>query len=481
MTKYPKIIQGGMGVAISTWELAHAVSTAGQLGVVSGTGIGIVLIARLMDGDPGGHVRRALSHFPLQEVADDLIRQYYVADAVPGAKPYRRPAMWTINPPASLELLTVAANFVEVWLAKEGHNHPVGINLLEKVQMPNMASLYGAMLAGVDYVIMGAGIPMQIPGILDSLTTHQPVKYRLDVINAGDEEFFIHFNPLERFPGIDAVTGTLKRPAFLPVVSSTVLAQALLKRASGRIDGFVIEMPTAGGHNAPPRGRAPLNERGEPVYGDKDKVDLQKFRDLEMPFWLAGGYGSPEGLEAALAEGAQGIQVGTAFAFCDESGFREDLKQGILQQVTNGEVDVYTDPVASPTGFPFKVARLEGTASEEDVYKKRPRLCDIGYLRQLYKDDTGKVGYRCPAEPIKAFLKKGGKLEDTEGRKCLCNQLGSAAGFANQRRNGYVEPGLVTSGDDLVNVNQFMRDGSTTYSANDVIAHLLERQPVALS
>jgi NAD(P)H-dependent flavin oxidoreductase YrpB (nitropropane dioxygenase family) len=51
----------------------------------------------------------------------------------------------------------------------------VGINLLEKVQMPTLASLYGAMLAGVDVVLMGAGIPTQIAGILDKLSNHEPV------------------------------------------------------------------------------------------------------------------------------------------------------------------------------------------------------------------------------------------------------------------------------------------------------------------
>ena len=43
----------------------------------------------------------------------------------------------------------MAANFVEVFLAREGHVHPVGINFLEKIQMPHLPSLYGAMLAGV--------------------------------------------------------------------------------------------------------------------------------------------------------------------------------------------------------------------------------------------------------------------------------------------------------------------------------------------
>ena len=60
---FPLVIQGGMGVAISNWTLARAVSQLGQLGVVSGTGINRVLASRLADGDLGGHMRRALASF----------------------------------------------------------------------------------------------------------------------------------------------------------------------------------------------------------------------------------------------------------------------------------------------------------------------------------------------------------------------------------------------------------------------------------
>ncbi|MFX4805988.1 hypothetical protein ABTB42_20590, partial [Acinetobacter baumannii] len=75
--------------------------------------------------------------------------------------------MPSLDPGRPLLELTVVANFVEVWLAKQGHNSPIGINLLEKIQVPTVPSLFGAMLAGVDYVLMGAGIPRQIPGVLD--------------------------------------------------------------------------------------------------------------------------------------------------------------------------------------------------------------------------------------------------------------------------------------------------------------------------
>lgn len=477
---HPKIIQGGMGVAISTWQLANSVSRAGQLGVVSGTGIGIILVARLMEGDTDGAVRRALAHFPDQDVSQAIIDKFYQADGMIEGQSYYRPPMWTISPSKWLNQLTVAGNFVEVWLAKEGHNNPVGINLLEKVQLPNMASLYGAMLAGVDYVIIGAGIPLQVPGILDAFVTHQAMDYRLDVHNTSPEDdFAVHFDPEENFPGITQQVGNLKRPYFLPIISSVVLAQALIKRSSGEVNGFVIEMPTAGGHNAPPR-KYELNDRGEPQYGKKDEINLERIKKLGLPFWLAGGYGSADGLVEALEAGAEGIQVGTAFAYTDESGFESVAKQQVIDQVLAGEAEIFTSPTASPTGFPFKVVQLDGTVSETAVYEGRERLCDIGYLRHLIKKDNGKVTYRCPAEPVDKYVRKGGKAEDTGGRMCLCNQLGAAAGYGNVRKDGYQEPVLITSGDDVVNIGQFVPIGQTSYSATDVVETLMSeiKQPI---
>ena len=67
-SNWPQIIQGGMGVAVSDWRLARAVSQQGQLGVVSGTALDVVLARRLQLGDPEGHLRRAMSEFPFQGV-----------------------------------------------------------------------------------------------------------------------------------------------------------------------------------------------------------------------------------------------------------------------------------------------------------------------------------------------------------------------------------------------------------------------------
>jgi len=203
-------------------------------------------------------------------------------------------------------------------------------------------------------------------------------------------------------------------------------------------------------------------------------VDLAKIAELGVPFWLAGGYGSHHGLQQALAAGATGIQVGTAFAFCEESGMRADYRHRLIAKSIDGDAKVFTNPVASPTGFPFKVAQLEGTTSEESVYRARPRICDLGYLREAYKTEEGAIGYRCSAEPVSIYLSKDGKVEDTVGRQCVCNALMANIGMSQTRANGkHVEVGLVTTGNDLVDIKRFLEPGKTTYSAADVIENLL--------
>ena len=167
--QHPLIIQGGMGAAVSDWRLARAVSVTGQLGVISGTAIDVIVARRLQMGDPGGHMRRALAAVPIPGVAEQVLDTYFVEGWKKADGRFRTKAMISHRTSRKTEGLVVASNFVEVFLAKEGHTNPVGINLLEKIQVPTIPSLYGAMLAGVDYVLMGAGIPRAIPGILYKL------------------------------------------------------------------------------------------------------------------------------------------------------------------------------------------------------------------------------------------------------------------------------------------------------------------------
>ena len=169
----PLIIQGGMGAGISDWRLARAVSSQGQLGVVSGTALDAILTRRLQAGDPGGHMRRALDQFPSRPIADRIWNTWFVPGGKSAAKPFKPVPLHDVADAPELVALCIVANFVEVWLAREGHANPVGINYLEKIQIPHLASLYGAMLGGVDYVLMGAGIPFRVPGVLDRLAEHE--------------------------------------------------------------------------------------------------------------------------------------------------------------------------------------------------------------------------------------------------------------------------------------------------------------------
>jgi len=471
---HPKIIQGGMGVAISNWNLARTVSKLGQLGIVSGVALEVLLIRRLQDGDVGGHIRRALESFPFRDMAERALDKYYIPGGKPKNKSYAPIPLHKQVGSKRLHELCILGNFVEVFLAREGHDGAVGINYLEKIQMPHLPSIYGAMLAGVAYVVMGAGIPTMIPGVLDGLSQHQPVKYGLNVVGSvpGDDTF-ARFDPRDY---MESEHSPLIRPVFLPIIASNVLATTMLRRSNGRVDGFIIERPTAGGHNAPPRGSLQINKKGEPIYGERDEVDLARMRELGLPFWVAGGCASAENLRQVLAAGGNGIQVGTAFALCDDSGLADEYRRGLLRHAVAGTADVLTDRLASPTGFPFKVAQLENSLSEKDVYLARTRVCDLGYLREVYRKDDGKFGYRCASEPVDIYVSKGGEESATAGRKCICNSLVANAGYPQIQKGGYTERPLLTSGDDLLEIARFIPEGKTSYTARDVIEALLAEE-----
>lgn len=465
---HPLIIQGGMGAGVSDWRLARAVSLKGQLGVVSGTALACILVRRLQIGDMDGQMRHALEHFPVPGVASKILADYYIPNGKAADAPFKLTPLPSLQPGADFVALTVAANFVEVFLGKEGHAGLIGINFLEKIQFPTLPSLFGAMLAGVDYVLMGAGIPRSIPGMLDRLAKAEAVELKIDVEGAlPGEEFISKFDPAAFCGG---TAPTLKRPLFLGIVASATLAMTLARKSNGKVDGFIVEGETAGGHNAPPRGPLQLSEVGEPVYGPRDVADLEKIRDLGLPFWLAGSYGDAEKLAEALRLGAAGIQVGTAFAFCEESGIRSDLKQQTLQLSREGKARVFTDPLASPTGFPFKVVQLPGTLSDATVNPPRERLCDLGYLRHAFRKEDGSIGYRCPAEPTGDFVRKGGAQSATEGRLCVCNGLVATIGLAQPK-----DLPLVTAGNDVAQVARYLQPGHDSYTAAEVVDFLLAK------
>ncbi len=434
---------------------------------MSGVVLERVMARILQQGDPDGNLRRALSHFPFPPVAQKVLRTYYEEGGIPHGTPYKGVPVFSVNPSNLLIALTICANFAFVWLAKEGHENAISINYLEKVNLPHIYAITGAMLAGVDIITMGAGVALQIPKVVDDISSGRTASYRVPVIGKNITSYTMSFNPESFFEG---KLPPLKRPGFLPIIASNLLADIFMQRLpEGSVHGFVIEEWMAGGHNAPPR-KLILNEHGEPlpIYGEKDVVDYRRIAELGLPFWPAGARASPEMLKWALSMGATGIQVGSIFGLSDESDMDFEIKRKIRHLGFEGKLIIRTDMRISPTGFPFKVAVLDGTISEPTVYEARCRVCNQGALVSLYEKSDGTIGYRCASEPVDRFIAKGGNEADTVGRGCICNALSVTGGIGD-----YGEAPVVTLGDDLSFLKRIMATAQSSYSAQDAIKFLL--------
>ena len=465
----PRVIQGGMGIGVSSWVMAQAVSRAGGLGVVSGTAIDSVIARRLQNGDIDGSIHRAIGNFPDQKFAAAALQRYFIDGGKKSTLPYLLVPKLSLHPSEFSSKFLTLSNFIEVWLAKEGHTGFVGINFLEKVQLATPASVYGALLAGVDYILMGAGIPSEIPRLIRELSQHQKTSLSITVENATSK-YFLNFDPaiVENAHQVKII-----KPKFLAIISSHALAAYLNRDETVRPDGFVVEGVTAGGHNAPPRGNTPIGADGQSQFSAKDDADIAKVRATGLPFWLAGGYATPEKLQAALAEGAAGVQVGSIFALCHESGITPELRAQILIRLADKTLTVITDPVGSPTSFPFKYAELAETISDTAEFDSRIKLCDLGYLRNVIERPNNRLAYRCSGEPNKTFIFKGGAEAATVGKKCLCNALMANIGAPQMRAGGYQEQALITLGSDLSGEEALLKIYPHGWSATQALDFLL--------
>src|SRR6266571_3372287 len=238
----PAVIQGGMGVAVSSWPLARAVAATGQLGVVSGTALDVVLARRLQDGDPGGHARAAMAAFPVPEVAAHVLDRYFRAGGREPGQAYAPVPRLSLRKDHHAQELAGVANFAD-----------------------------------------------------DRLARHEPVSLPVDVIGASDEQR--HTVDLDPVALLGTALPPLPRPVFLAIIAAHVLAEYLARDPGIRPDGFVVEGPPAGGHNAPPRGRLTRDDDGQPRYGPRDDADLARLAAIGLPFWLAGAYGTPARLK----------------------------------------------------------------------------------------------------------------------------------------------------------------------------------------
>lgn len=505
-----KVIQGGMGVYVSNWRLAREVAlqrSGVSAGTVSGTGLDWVYVRLLQLGDAGGHVLRAFQAFDRQfnvTIGKKFYDKYFVEGGKEPAVRFKNPPQQIVHAmdgsnkipmpssvdervklsvdPEIIELL-ILAGFAEVWLAKEGHSGCIFINFLKKIELPLLITLYGAMLAGVNGVIVGAGNPDGLSALRTKLAHHEPVSIEIAVLyREPGEGFEIVFNP-HHVAGGKLTQQPLKTPAFLAIASLQNLVSSLAQSSSEPPDGFIIEHHTAGGHNASPQGPLILDVDKQPQYSHLDEPDLEEIREIGIPFWLAGGYGSRSRLAEAISSGATGIQTGSIFAMAEESGMDPSIRAAFLRKLKSEPDDskLVRTTMMSPTGFPFKVVQLEGTLSEDSIYQQRTRICDIGLLqmRGLSKPDEHGMRtlfQRCPAAPVEVFSSKRGLPHNTTDRRCLCNGLLAAVGLGQSLPNAKTlneEPAILTLGNHIEGIRRLSRNGQVRYWVRDVLSDLL--------
>lgn len=316
---YP-VVQGGMGVGVSLSELAGAVSREGGVGVISSACIDRIVSKRL----------------------GKKVSQY-------------------------------EACVIEIEEAKQkGPQGGVGINIMVALQRDYEASVRAAIDAKADFIISGAGLPLNLPAIQKPADT-----------------------------------------ALIPIVSSARALEIIFKkweRLGYRPDAVVLEGPLAGGHlgfklNQINDAQQTLEALFPPV-----KEFAQKHGDI--PVIVAGGVYTHEDIALWLARGAAGVQMGTRFLATDESGADSAYKQAVVDcqpndiQIADGDIN----PPGSPCGLPFRV--LKASPMFRLSHTRKPN-CNKGYV--LQKDKEGKFTV-CPAK------------EDCTKYFCICNGLLASAG-----------------------------------------------------
>lgn len=470
----PVIANGGMAIDISGHKLVRKVVEAGNelgintIGTLPGTALATAISRKLQDGDKDEELRSAFAEFPDQEMANRVLKEHFIKDGRDG-RPYKLIPMVGFKPRRSVEELIICATFAEVWLAKQGHKGKVAINFMEKVQTSLLYGILGALYGGADLIIVGAGLPDLIPGVIDNFVNYKPAEYPINVDGRKSTKFTMSLNPAD-FVAERLLNKGFERPRFAAVVTTNDLAELLV---TGRlatehyIDALILEHFSAGGHNALPRGaKKALNSRGEYEYSQRDIATYPEIAALDRPSLWAGSYTSR--LKEVIDSGGTGVSFGTAAALSRESNLRPDLKELLIELAAEGLLDVLADVRCSPTEFPFNVAQIPGTMSDDIAYKGFEKECRFGYLRQAFrnpKDPKGGLVWRCFAESERTFYAKGGKIEDTCGRKCVCSGLLSTAGLDTGMP-------IVTLGQDIAALKEIIARYGRNYTIKNAIQYV---------
>lgn len=278
------VIQGGMGVGISLSSLAGAVAAEGGVGIISTAQIG-----------------------------------------------FREPD-YDANPLAA----NLRAIGKEIRKAKEiSKGGIVGVNIMVATQKYE-EYVKAAVAAGVDLIISGAGLPVNLPELVGKAKT------KIAPIVSG-------------------------------VKSAQVIMRYWLKKYDRVPDLVVIEGPKAGGHLG-----FSLEQLNDPVFLAEYDEEIKRIiahvkqaggeKGKEIPVVVAGGIYTRDDYEHAMALGADGVQMGTRFVTTVECDASDVYKQTYIDAT---EDDIIL--VKSPVGMPGRAIRnsfMERAAQERIPHGK---------------------------------------------------------------------------------------------------------------
>ncbi len=317
------IVQGGMGVGISAHRLAGSVAKLGAVGTISSV---------------------------------DLRRHH--TDLMAQTERSRDKEL--------INAVNLIALDREIRAAKElsGGRGMLAVNIMRAVA-EYAASIRQACESGIDAVVVGAGLPLDLP----ELTVDHP------------------------------------RVALIPILSDARGVAVILKkwmRKNRLPDAIVIENPRyAAGH----LGAARPDDVNDPHYAFpvvlEECFELFKKLGIErerIPLIVAGGIHSHEQMRELVALGASAVQVGTAFAVTQEGDAHPNFKKVLADA---GPEDIAT--FMSVAGLPARAVRtpwlVRYLEKETKLQKKaKPNACTVGFdcLQQCgLRDGISKAGQFC--------------------------------------------------------------------------------------
>lgn len=109
-------------------------------------------------------------------------------------------------------------------------------------------------------------------------------------------------------------------------------------------------------------------------------------RTLDIPYIASGGFGDGRGLAAALALGAQGINMGTRFMCTKEAPIHQNFKEAIVQADERSTALLYRPFRNTARVFKNKVAE------EVNRIEKQPGV-QFEDIRELVSGSRGRQGY----------------------------------------------------------------------------------------